>query len=295
MNSYLTSILIFTGINLISVLGMFLLMGLTGLLSFGQVGFMAIGAYVTAISYMRFGLPFGVGLLLGVGVSLLVGLLIGTVTLKLRNDYFALATYGFAEVIKNVLIYFSGYTGGSMGVFGIPAIVTLPMVAVIFVAALVLCRNFKVSKLGRNSLAIRNDELAAKVMGIDIFKHKLFVFLLSAVFGSIAGSLFAFSTYYIEPNMFNWSKSVELIVIVFFGGINSLTGVVFAGIALTLLPEILHFGAEWRMVIYTAIIIVTMIYRPTGLFGRWELSLPQILAAFKGRRRRAAGGGGQGA
>lgn len=115
------------------------------------------------------------------------------------------------------------------------------------------------------------------------------------MFGSIAGSLFAFSTYYIEPNMFNWSKSVELIVIVFFGGINSLTGVVFAGIALTLLPEILHFGAEWRMVIYTAIIIVTMIYRPTGLFGRWELSLPQILAAFKGRRRRAAGGGGQGA
>jgi branched-chain amino acid transport system permease protein len=115
MSSYLTSVLIFTGINLIAVLGMFLLMGLTGLLSFGQVGFMAIGAYAAALGYTKFGLPFGIGLLIGIVISLLVGLVIGTVTLKLKNDYFALATYGFSEVIKNVLIYFSSFTGGSMG------------------------------------------------------------------------------------------------------------------------------------------------------------------------------------
>ena len=196
-------------------------------------------------------------------ISLLVGLVIGTVTLKLKNDYFALATYGFSEVIKNVLIYFSSFTGGSMGVFGIPASVTLPLVAVIFLVGLVITRNFKVTKLGRNSLAIRNDELAAQVMGINVFKHKLSVFLLSAVFGSAAGSLLAFATYYIEPNLFDWNRSISLIVIVFFGGINSLTGAVTAGLALTLLPEVLHFGAEWRMVIYTFIIIVTMIFRPT--------------------------------
>ena len=162
-------------------------------------------------------------------ISLLVGLVIGTVTLKLKNDYFALATYGFSEVIKNVLIYFSSFTGGSMGVFGIPASVTLPLVAVIFLVGLVITRNFKVTKLGRNSLAIRNDELAAQVMGINVFKHKLSVFLLSAVFGSVAGSLLAFATYYIEPNLFDWNRSISLIVIVFFGGINSLTGAVTAG------------------------------------------------------------------
>lgn len=293
MSSYLTSILIFTGINLISVLGMFLLMGLTGLLSFGQVGFMAIGAYAAALGYTKFGLPFGVGMILGVGISLIVGFIIGTVTLKLKSDYFALATYGFAEVIKNVLIYFSSFTGGSMGVFGIPATVTLSLVTIIFLVGLVITRNFKVTKLGRNSLAIRNDELAAKVMGINVFKHKLAVFLLSAVFGSVAGSLLAFSTYYIEPNLFNWNRSISLIVIVFFGGISSLTGVVVAGLALTLLPEFLHFGAEWRMVIYTLIIIVTMIFRPTGLFGRWELSGQRMLAWFKGQRPSADRGSGE--
>ena len=291
MSSYLTSVLIFTGINLIAVLGMFLLMGLTGLLSFGQVGFMAIGAYAAALGYTKFGLPFGIGLLIGIVISLLVGLVIGTVTLKLKNDYFALATYGFSEVIKNVLIYFSSFTGGSMGVFGIPASVTLPLVAVIFLVGLVITRNFKVTKLGRNSLAIRNDELAAQVMGINVFKHKLSVFLLSAVFGSVAGSLLAFATYYIEPNLFDWNRSISLIVIVFFGGINSLTGAVTAGLALTLLPEVLHFGAEWRMVIYTFIIIVTMIFRPTGLFGRWKISGRQMMDWFRNRGQRSAARG----
>lgn len=271
--SFYSSMLIFAGINLIAVLGVFLLVGLTGLFSFGQVGFMAIGAYVSAIAYLQYGIPFWSALLLSVFAALIVGFLIGAVTLKLRSDYFALATYGFAEVVKTALVYFSDLTGGSMGVFGIPTLVNLPMMVVIGIISIFVCRNFKNLKFGRTSLAIRNDELAAEVMGVDSYWHKMVVFLISAALGAIAGVLLSFSISYIEPDMFNWSKSVEIIIVVFFGGLNSLSGVVIASLFLSILPELLSFGSAWRMVFYTAIIIITIIYRPKGLFGYWEFSL----------------------
>lgn len=273
MSSFYSSMLVFAGINLIAVLGVFLLIGLTGLFSFGQVGFMAIGAYVSSIACMQWGLPLWAGILVSMLAALAIGFFIGAITLKMRTDYFALATYGFAEVVKTALIYFSDITGGSMGVFGIPTVVGLPAVTGAVLISIYICRNFKRLKFGRNSLAIRNDELAAAVMGVNSFRHKMAVFLLSAALGALSGALLAFSTSYIEPEMFNWSKSVELIIIVFFGGLNSLTGAVFATLFLSILPELLRFGSEWRMVLYTAIIIVTIIFKPTGLFGYFELSL----------------------
>lgn len=270
---FYSSLIIFAGINLIAVLGVFLLVGLTGLFSFGQVGFMAIGAYVSAIAFLKYGIPFWIALLLSILAALIVGFLIGAVTLKLRSDYFALATYGFAEVVKTALVHFSDLTGGSMGVFGIPTLIDLPIMVVIGIISIYICRNFKNLKFGRTSLAIRNDELAAEVMGVDSFRHKMVVFLISAAMGAVAGVLLSFTTSYIEPDMFNWSKSVEIIIVVFFGGLNSLSGVVIASLFLSVLPELLSFGSAWRMVFYTAIIIVTIIYRPKGLFGYWEFSL----------------------
>jgi len=281
MSAFYSSMLTFAGINLIAVLGVYLLIGLTGLFSFGQVGFMAIGAYVSSIACLQWGLPLWVGILISIAFALIVGLFIGAITLKLRTDYFALATYGFAEVVKTALIYFSDITGGSMGIFGIPTAVNLPIVAVIAVICIMICANFKKLKFGRNSLAARNDSLAAEIMGINTFAHKMKVFLLSAVLGALSGALLAFSTSYIEPEMFNWSKSVELIIIVFFGGLNSLSGAVFATLFLSLLPELLRFGSEWRMVLFTFIIIVTIIFKPTGLFGYFEIPLNPVTIAKK--------------
>ena len=123
-------------------------------------------------------------------------------------------------------------------------------------------------------------------MGINTFAHKMKVFLLSAVLGALSGALLAFSTSYIEPEMFNWSKSVELIIIVFFGGLNSLSGAVFATLFLSLLPELLRFGSEWRMVLFTFIIIVTIIFKPTGLFGYFEIPLNPVSIAKKVRSHR---------
>jgi len=274
--TFIINVLVFAAIDLISVLGVFALIGLTGLFSFGQVGFMAIGAYISALSVTRYNLPFFVGVLMAVALSVLVGLLIGFLTLKLRTDYFALATFGFAEIVKAMLNHFDSFTGGAMGLYGIPVLTSAPLVFGVAVGAVILMRNFKNSKFGRDCIAIRTDELAASVMGIDVFWRKMTVFLLSAVLGAVSGALYAFYVTYIEPDMFNWGRSVELIIVVFFGGLNSLTGCVVSSLILSILPEVLRFASEWRTVLYILIVIVTILFRPSGLFGSWELSLQQI-------------------
>jgi len=279
---YYADLLTLIGINLIAVAGVFALTGLTGLFSFGQGGFMAIGAYTAALSHMRLGVPWPLALILGVALSCVVSAIVGYPALKLKRDFFALATFGFGEAVTALFQMFTQITGGTMGLAAIPGYTNVWMVLIAVVVVIYMVANLKNSRLGRNSLAIRSDELAAEVLGIDVFAHKMQVFILSAGLAALAGGLMAFFLHYIDPRIFNWTTSVEQVITVYFGGINSLTGCVVSTLLLSAVPELLRSLRLWRVVIYSALIILTLNLRPQGLMGDYELSLARVRGWFSG-------------
>ena len=269
---FILSIMVFTSITVIAVTGIFVISGLTGLFSLGQAAFMAIGAYVAGVLAVNYHLSFPVAGFVAVLVGLLAGAIVGLPAIRLRRDYIALATFGFGEAIAALLNQSVSITGGAMGLSGIPKKTGIELAVISALICIFIVRNFKYSKFGRQCIALREDELAAKSMGINVTRVKMVAFLLSAAITAYAGVLYAFYTTYVEPAMFVWTKSAEWIIIIYFGGINSLTGAVFAGILLTSLPEVLRFAAEWRGVIYCIVVIFILNFRPSGVFGEYELS-----------------------
>jgi branched-chain amino acid transport system permease protein len=276
-------------IALIAVVGVFALTGLTGLFSFGQGGFMSLGAYAAVLSNMRLGLPFPLALLFGVVVAAAASYVIAIPALRLRRDFFALATFGFGEAVTALFQMFTQVTGGTMGLPSIPRYTTFALALVCAVGAIYLVANLKRSKLGRESIAIRNDELAAQALGIDAFRHKMNIFVISSALAGLAGGLQGFFIHYMDPRIFNWTTSVEQVIIVYFGGINSLTGSVASTLLLMTLPEALRFASMWRVVIYSALIILIMNLRPQGLMGDWELGFASLRRLI-GRESKSAGG-----
>ncbi|MDF2568407.1 MAG: inner-rane translocator [Sporomusa sp.] len=277
---YLLSSLTFSGIALIGVFGVYLITGLTGLFSFGQAAFLAVGAYVSAVLVKSFNLPFPIAAVLAIIGGLLAGLLVGAPTVRLRRDYISLVTFGFGETIIAVLNNSANITGGAMGLSGIPQITNFPIVLTSVIICLIIVTSYKNSKYGRQCLALRSDELAAKAMGINVNQLKLTTFLLASAMTSYAGVLYGFYTSYVEPGAFGWVVSAEWTIIVFVGGINSLTGAIVATILLTGLPELLRFASEWRIAIYCIIVLLIINFRPKGIFGEYELTLQNIKARF---------------
>lgn len=287
--SYYVDLATLTGITMIGVVGVFALTGLTGLFSFGQGGFMAIGAYVAVLSHMRLGVPFPLALALGILAPALVSLVIGYPALKLRRDYFALATFGFGEAMTALFQMFTQITGGTMGLPDIPRYTRLWMVVLAAALAIYVVANLKRTKLGRCCIAVRNDELAAEAIGINAFEHKMIVFALSAGLAGLAGGLQGFFIHYMDPRIFNWTTSAEQVITVYFGGINSLTGSIVSTMLLSALPEALRFASVWRVVLYSALIILTLNLRPQGLLGDRELTLQPIVRWLGSRLARRAG------
>ncbi len=278
---YLVSTLTFTGITLIGVLGVYMVTGLTGLFSFGQAAFLAIGAYISAGLYKNLGLPLPLAALVAMLVGLAAGLLVGLPTVRLRRDYISLVTFGFGEAIIAVLNNTANITGGAMGMSGVPQRTGFTLVLVSVVACLAIVISYKNSKYGRQCLALRNDELAAKSMGINAERLKLVTFLIAGVMTSYAGVLYVFYTTYVEPGAFGWVISAEWMIIVFVGGVNSLTGAVVATVLLTGLPEFLRFASEWRIAIYCVIVLLILNFRPSGIFGEHEISLGFLRRLFR--------------
>lgn len=276
---YIKGILILAGINLLAVLGLSLLTGFTGLFSFGHAGFMAIGAYVSAYLTMRLGVPFLLALAIGAIVAGVISLLIGRLTLKLKGDYFIIATLGFGESIRLILDNLSIF-GGARGLPGIPTHTNLLNVVVINVIAIIILVNIINSRHGRNMKAIREEELASQIIGINIFKYKMISFMISAIYAGLAGGLLAHYTGFLQPLMFQLIKSTELTIIVIFGGLGSITGSVIGALVLTALPEMLRAVAQWRLVFYGAAVIFIMVTRPTGLMGGHELNIKTIKKIF---------------
>jgi branched-chain amino acid transport system permease protein len=270
---YVVTTLTFTGITLIGVLGVYLVTGLTGLFSFGQAAFLAIGAYVSAVLVKHSAVPFPLAVVVAVLAGAACGLAVGFPTVRLRRDYISLVTFGFGEAIIAVLNNSANTTGGAMGLSGIPQYTT-PLVVLASVAVcLFIVWQYKNSRYGRQCLALKSDELAARAMGIDVARLKLTTFVLAAAMTSYAGVLYGFLTTYVEPGAFGWTVSAEWLIIAFVGGINSLTGAVVAAIFLTGLPEMLRAASEWRITIYCVIVMVIINVHPGGVFGDHELSL----------------------
>ena len=278
----LSNVLTQVFITLIAVTGVYVLTGLTGMFSLGQAAFMAIGAYASGLLVIRAGLPIPVAMILAVLLAIVIGYLIGYPVVRLRRDYISLVTLGFGEAIAALLNRMTTLTGGAAGLTGIPRKVTLLIAAVSAIAAIILVAFFKTSKYGRQCIALRGDELASKAMGINVSKVKMTAFLLSVALTAYSGCLYAFYMSYVDPSAFGWKKSADWVIMVFFGGVNSLTGSTLGAFILSALPQMLRSLQDYRYVIYAVLVLIIINFRPSGLLGEWELT-PRNIAAVPGQ------------
>ncbi|MFV0517122.1 MAG: branched-chain amino acid ABC transporter permease [Aminipila sp.] len=286
---YISGILILTGINLLTVLGLSLLTGFTGLFSFGHAGFMAIGAYTAAMMTMK-GVPLIVALMSGGIAAMLSSLVIGKLTLNLKGDYFCIATLGFGEAIRLLFdnIQFFGGSRGLPGIRTYDSNTYLALVVIINIIAIMAMVYLIKSRHGRNMVAIREEELASQAIGVNVFKYKMMSLAVSALYAGISGGLLAHYLGYIQPIMFQLIKSTEMTIIVIFGGLGSVTGSVIGAVVLTFLPEVLRSFASWRLVVYGAAVILIMVVRPQGLLGGKEISFKWIRKLFRKNKGGAA-------
>lgn len=288
---YIEGILIQSCYTLLIVLGLSILTGYTGMFSFGHAGFVCIGAYVSVLCTMAFGLPYLLALLIAGLVAMLFGAALGRITLGLKGDYFCIATLGVGEAIRlifnnlNINFKIGGRTfvlDGAKGIASIPLHTTFPVALVIVVVFLTATALLMNSKHGRNMLAVREDELAAQLTGINTFRSKMLAMCMSALYAGIAGGMLAHYFGYLQPKMFMMVKSTEYTIMVIFGGMGSITGSVLGTVLLCALPELLRAVGDWRLVFYGLAVIIIMIVRPKGLMGGKELPVGKILRMIGG-------------
>ena len=287
INPYYSGILTMVCINFILAVSLNLATGFLGQLVLGHAGFMSVGAYAAALFTMYSGLPtmasFPLALLIGGIVAAAFGVIIGVPALRLKGDYLAILTLGFGEIIR-VLILATPFTGGAAGLSGIPLLTTFTYVFIVAILTVAVIFAFIHSRHGRAVIAIREDEIAAEAAGIHTTYYKLLAFVLAAFFAGIAGGLYAHHIGVLDPSKFDFNYSVEILIMVVLGGMGSITGSVVAAIVLTLLPELLRGFSEYRMLIYSIILICVMLFKPSGLLGQHEFSLTKILNKFRGKK-----------
>jgi branched-chain amino acid transport system permease protein len=284
---YFDAILLLAGINAILAVSLNVVNGLSGQFSIGHAGFMAVGAYVSA-AFNVFLLPswqgnpateqaaLALSLAAGALASGLVGWLVGLPALRLKGDYLAIATLGVGEIIR-VLILNIDAVGGARGFTGIPPSTTAFLIYGFLAFCVLGTHRLVRSTHGRALLSVREDETAASALGVDTTEYKVRAFVLSAGAAGVAGGLYAHYLTVINPSSFTFMRSVEVVVMVVLGGMGSISGSLLAALLLTVLLEALRplqaytGGVDLRMVIYSFLLIVMMLLRPQGLFGRKEL------------------------
>ena len=270
LNFYYQNMLITMCINIMLAVSLHLVIGITGQFSIGHAGFMAIGAYISAIGTMKLELPFITAIILGAVVAALAGLLVGVPTLRLKGDYLAIATLGFAEIIRIVFLNID-YVGGAAGIQVMrQSDWTYAFFAVVI--TILVIANFTKSRHGRACIAIREDEIAADAMGINTTYYKVVAFAIGSFFAGVAGAIYSHNFYIIQPTTFGFLKSFDILIFVVLGGLGSLSGSVVAAIFLTLVTTYLQGFPETRMIIYSLVLIIVMLYRPTGLMGAKEIT-----------------------
>jgi branched-chain amino acid transport system permease protein len=241
---------------------------------------MSIGAYTAAMFTMKLHMPFLFALIIGGIFAAIIGVLIGLPILRLKGDYLAITTLGLGEIIR-VAIENLDALGGAGGLTKIPQKTTFAWVFFIMVATVLVIYRIINSSQGRAMISVREDEIAAEAMGINITKYKIIAFSIGAFFAGIGGGLFAHYLCFLDPKSFNFLRSFDIVTYVVLGGMGSLTGSVISAGLLTFLPEVLRALSDWRMIIYPIALILIMRFRPQGLLGSKELSLKVFENLFK--------------
>ena len=265
-------------INIILAVSLNLIIGICGQFSLGHAGFMCIGAYSAAIVVRSMGnmMGFGLGILVGLIISSIAALIVSIPTLRLRGDYLAIATLGFAEIIR-IAVLNMDITNGAAGLTGIPKLTTWPLLFVLMVISVVIVTNFGRSRQGRACISVREDEIASEAMGINTTRYKTTAFVVGAMLASVAGALYACNFYVIKPDLFTFNKSIDILVMVVFGGMGSITGSVIAAVFIGILNTVLQSFASLRMIIHGVVLVAIMIFRPSGLLGTKEFTFSALL------------------
>ena len=289
---YLQGILILISINIVAVCGVIILTGYTGLFSLGHAGFVSIGAYFSAVLCKDFGVPFILAMVLGGLVAALSSVIVGYPTLrgKLKGDYFAIAMMGFAEAIRLLFSNIYPYFNGALGLSSIPKKITLGNALLFAAVVIFFTYQYVHSQHGRLALSIREQEVAAELIGVNVTKEKMKSLMISAFLCGVSGGMTAFYYTYMTPNTFSAEVSNNMLSAVVFGGMGSISGPVIASAILTAIPEVLRAVARWRLVIYGLLMVVVMLFRPEGLLGNRELSLYPLIKKYKEKKAGAKKG-----
>ncbi len=281
INSVYQTVMMNIIINIILAVSLNLIIGITGQFSLGHAGFMCIGAYSAGVMMKQ--MPgmggFLIGVLIGMVISAVVAMIVAIPTLRLKGDYLAIATLGFGEIIRIVVLNMK-ITNGAAGLV-LPKVMSFPFMYGVLLLSLVLIVNFARSAPGRACISIREDEIASEAMGINTTKYKVYAFVIGAVIASIAGALYAGNFYVIKPTMFTFNRSIDILVIVVFGGMGSMTGSVIAAIAIELLNTFLQSFSSVSMIVYGLALVLIMIFRPSGLLGTKEFTFSRLFERFK--------------
>ena len=278
---YFLDVAIGVGINIILAVSLNLVNGYTGQFSLGHAGFMSVGAYLAAAvslflgpkilgedggTAVQQGFMFLAALVAGGLGAALAGLFVGVPSLRLKGDYLALVTLGFGEIIR-VIFQNVEFLGGALGLNGIPAYTTIFWVLAFVALSVFVVTCLVHSTYGRGFLATHDDEIASEAVGLNTTRYKIVAFVIGAFFAGTAGGLYGHFKMTITPTGFDFTKSIEIVVMVILGGMGNTLGVILAAILLTLLPELLRPIAEYRMIIYSLMLIILMLVRPQGLFN----------------------------
>ena len=298
IDTYYGRLLVFIAINVILATSLNLINGFTGQFSIGHAGFMAVGAYSSAFFTVTYGesikaalggmpeilvssLILLIAIVIGAMVAATMGLIVGIPSLRLKGDYLAIVTLGFAEIIRIVILNIDS-VGGATG-YTVGGYANFLWVGIFAVITVVVIHNIVKSDTGRALISIREDELAAEAMGVNTTRYKVMSFAIGSAFAGVAGVLFAHYNKFLSTNDFQFIKSFEIIIMIVIGGMGSMTGAILGAIVVTLLPELLRglpdlqIGAttlkfaDLRLVIFALILILTMIIRPQGILGTMEI------------------------
>lgn len=276
--------------TIIMVTSLNLLVGVLGEFSLGHAGFMSVGAYAAAIftnAVAEKGIPdfvmFLLALLIGGIAAAITGVLVGIPTLKLRGDYLAIVTVAFAEIIRVAFTNFA-ITGGGRTMSGIKKLSNFYWVFWVMVVCVTVMYMFIRSRFGRTVKAIREDYIAAAASGVNVTFYKVMTFTISAFFAGVAGAIYAHYMTAMIPTSFNFNYSAEFLTEVIIGGTGSMTGSIIGAAFLSALPEAMRTFAKYRMLGYSVVLVLIMIFRPGGVFGTWEFSLGRILDKLTGKK-----------
>lgn len=289
LNGYYMNVLNKVIVYIIMGLGLNILVGYTGLVSLGQAGFVAIGAYTTAILTTRLDMNFFIAMIFSVVIAAMIGILLGLPTLRLKGTYLSIVTLGFGEIVRTIIIIWDSVTNGPLGIRNIPAptifgkeltafnggLYILSLIVMILV--IIFSHRLYKSKTGRAMRSIKVDETSSIMMGINVTYYKVLSFVIAAVISALAGSIYSIQLGYIDQNTFTFDMSTMILSIVILGGMGTIRGTIVGSLVLIILPELSRSLMDYRFVIYGLVLVIMMRFRPQGLLG-WRDNKPYPLS-----------------